>query len=101
MILTPGHTNDHSSFLNEETGQLFTGDLYVTPKTKVVLREESIPQIIDSLELALSLDFQEMYCNHAGYIENGKEALHRKLNNLKELSGKIELMAEKGMPPLR
>ncbi|MBD8036460.1 MBL fold metallo-hydrolase [Solibacillus sp. A46] len=99
VIPTPGHTNDHSSFLNEETGQLFTGDLYVTPKTKVVLREESIPQIISSLELALSLDFQEMYCNHAGYIENGKEALQRKLNNLKELSGKIELMAEKGMTP--
>lgn len=99
VIPTPGHTDDHSAFLNEDTGQLFSGDLYVTPKTKVVLREESIPQIISSLERAISLDFQEMYCNHAGYIENGKEALKQKLNFLKELSGKIELMADEGNTP--
>lgn len=99
VIPTPGHTNDHTSFLNEETGQLFTGDLYVTPKTRVVLREENIPQIISSLELAISLDFQEVYCNHAGYIENGKDALQQKLNFLKELSVKIELLADEGMTP--
>ncbi|MBD8035056.1 MULTISPECIES: MBL fold metallo-hydrolase [Solibacillus] len=97
VIPTPGHTNDHLAFLNEETGQLFTGDLFVTPKTKVVLREENVPQIISSLELAISHDFQEMYCNHAGYIKNGKEALLQKLDFLKELSGKIEQMADAGM----
>ncbi|MGN7479212.1 MBL fold metallo-hydrolase [Solibacillus silvestris] len=97
VIETPGHTNDHLSFLNESTGQLFTGDLYVSPKTKVVLREESIPQIINSLERVLSLDFQEVFCNHAGHIEQGKPALRKKLEYLKELSGKIELMNEEGM----
>src|SRR5699024_8574375 len=43
VIETPGHTVDHLAFLNKETGQLFTGDLYCQPKTKVILDEESIP----------------------------------------------------------
>lgn len=97
VIETPGHTEDHVAYLNESTGQLFTGDLYVTPKTKVVLREESIPQIIRSLEKVLTYDFLEIYCNHAGYIENGREALIRKLNYLNELSYKIEMMNEEGL----
>src|SRR5699024_2400583 len=42
VIPTPGHATDHLAFLNNETGQLFSGDLYVHPKTKVILREESI-----------------------------------------------------------
>lgn len=83
--------------MNEATGQLFTGDLYVTPKTKVVLREESIPHIIGSLEKVLTYDFLEIYCNHAGYIENGRDALMRKLNYLKELSYKIEVLNEEGL----
>src|SRR5699024_12566035 len=41
VIKTPGHAIDHLAFLNKETGQLFTGDLYCQEKTKVILREES------------------------------------------------------------
>src|SRR5699024_3182534 len=36
VIPTPGHASDHMAFLNKETGQLFSGDLYVHPKTKVI-----------------------------------------------------------------
>lgn len=97
VIETPGHTNDHLAFLNEQTGQLFTGDLFVTPKTKVVLREESVPQIISSIERVLMMDFGEMFCNHAGYVADGKAALRVKLEYLKELSQKIERMNEEGL----
>src|SRR5699024_10487325 len=47
---TPGHAIDHVAFLNTETGQLFSGDLYCQEKTKVILKEESIPTIIQSLQ---------------------------------------------------
>lgn len=97
VIETPGHTNDHIALLNEQTGQLFTGDLYVSPKTKVVLREESIPQIIASIERVLTYDFEEVFCNHAGYVQNGKKALRNKLNYLHDLSGKIMMMNDEGL----
>ncbi len=85
VIATPGHSDDHLSFLNEETGQLFSGDLYVQPKTKVILREESIPLIISSIEKMLTYDFSELFCCHAGYIKDGRQALENKLSYLLEL----------------
>lgn len=97
VIETPGHTNDHVAFFNETTRQMFTGDLFVSPKTKVMLREESIPQIIASIEKVLTYDFDELFCNHAGYVKDGKKALRLKLNYLYDLRGKIEMMSEEGL----
>ncbi|MDN4608514.1 MBL fold metallo-hydrolase [Sporosarcina highlanderae] len=96
VIETPGHAKDHLSFLNQETGQLFSGDLYVHPQTKLILREESVPQIIASLEHVLTYDFGELFCCHAGYVKDGKLALLNKLDYLQELRGKIHLLKEQG-----
>lgn len=96
VLETPGHSADHLAFLNENTGQLFSGDLYVHPETKVVLREESIPQIIASIEYVLTQDFGEMFCCHAGYVADGRKAFRRKLQYLTELQGEIRTLYEKG-----
>lgn len=82
VIATPGHSADHLSFLNKETGQLFSGDLYVHPKTKVILRNECIPTTIASLKKILTYDFTELFCCHAGYVNDGRKALTKKLEYL-------------------
>lgn len=97
VIETPGHAVDHLSFINESTGQLFSGDLFVHPETKLILREESIPDTIASLEKLLTYDFDEMFCSHAGYIEDGRKALERKLTYLTELRDRVLFLAEKGL----
>ncbi len=89
VINTPGHTIDHLAFLNEETGQLFTGDLYCQPRTKVILREESVPTTIASIKKVLTYDFEEVYCSHAGYIKNGRDALKKKLDYLQHTEGEV------------
>lgn len=99
VIETPGHAIDHLAFLNKETGQLFTGDLYCQEKTKVILREESIPTIIQSLEKVLEYDFQDVFCNHAGYLENGRAALKRKLGYLQNLQDEVHRMYDEGYSP--
>lgn len=96
VIETPGHSMDHVSFLNESTGQLFSGDLYVMPRTKLILREESIPLIIQSIEKVLQLDFGEMFCCHAGYIKDGKKAFREKLEYLLELTDKVQSLSKEG-----
>ncbi|CUA79997.1 MBL fold metallo-hydrolase [Anoxybacillus suryakundensis] len=96
VIHTPGHAVDHLAFLHRETGQLFTGDLYCLEKTKVILREESVPTLIESLKKVLTYDFNEMFCAHAGYVKDGRSALQRKLHYLQELQGKIIDLYEKG-----
>lgn len=97
VIETPGHAADHVSFINEETGQLFSGDLFVHPETKLILRDESIPQIIDSIKRLLTYDFEEMFCCHAGYVKDGRVALKEKLSYLMELRDKVLHLAEKGL----
>lgn len=96
VIKTPGHTKDHLAFLNQETGQLFSGDLYVNPKTKVVLREENMPAITESIERVLTYDFDEMFCCHAGYVKDGRQAMTNKLENLKELQENILTLHKQG-----
>ncbi|MBU9723356.1 MULTISPECIES: MBL fold metallo-hydrolase [Bacillaceae] len=99
VLHTPGHAVDHHAYLNQETGQLFTGDLYCQDRTKVALREESIPDIIASLEKVLSYDFEDVFCCHAGFVKNGRVALNRKLNYLQDLQGKIVKLHEEGKSP--
>lgn len=99
VIETPGHAIDHLAFLNRETGQLFTGDLYCQEKTRVILREESIPTIIESLKKVLTYNFEDVFCCHAGYLEDGRTALKRKLQYLLDLQGKIIKLYEDGLSP--
>jgi len=89
VIETPGHAFDHQSFLNLETGQLFTGDLFVQTNTKLLLTNESIPTIIHSLEKVLTYDFDEMFCQHAGFVSEGRVALERKRDYLVSLQQEV------------
>lgn len=96
VIDTPGHAFDHKAFLNRETGQLFTGDLFVSEKTKVVLAEESIPEIIRSLERVLTYDFEDVFCSHAGYVEDGRTALQRKRDYLLSIQDDVFALHKEG-----
>ena len=98
VIDTPGHADDHKAFLNRETGQLFTGDLYVTERTKVVLAEESVPTIINSLERVLTYDFHDVFCNHRGFVADGRLALERKLDYLLSLQQEVLALQQAGYP---
>lgn len=97
VIDTPGHAFDHKAFLNRETGQLFTGDLYVSPQTKVVLAEEDIPTIIRSLERVLAYDFDGVYCSHAGVVKDGRKALQRKMDYLESVVHDVLAFRKEGM----
>lgn len=95
-IFTPGHSIDHLSYLNTSTGQLFSGDLFVQVKTKVIMDSESVPQIIGSIQKVLSYDFEDIYCNHAGFIANGKLKLQEKLDYLLQIQGEVQLLHKMG-----
>jgi glyoxylase-like metal-dependent hydrolase (beta-lactamase superfamily II) len=88
-LYTPGHADDHVAFLNRETGQLFSGDLFVTPKPKAIAYTESIKVLMESLRKVLAEDFETMFCCHAGYLPQGKRAMRKKLDYLENLAGEI------------
>ncbi|WP_040207493.1 MBL fold metallo-hydrolase [Neobacillus jeddahensis] len=96
VIDTPGHAYDHKAFFNRETGQLFTGDLFVNERTKVVLAEESIPTIIHSLDRVLTYDFEEVFCHHAGFVKDGRAALERKRDYLVSIKQEVFALHKQG-----
>lgn len=100
VLETPGHAEDHIALLDEETGRLFAGDLFLGPKTAVILRSESIPQQIASLRAVLACPFQSVYCGHAGYLAQGRERLSEKLAYLEHVSGEILRLHQMGCQPV-
>ncbi|MBM7649462.1 glyoxylase-like metal-dependent hydrolase (beta-lactamase superfamily II) [Bacillus ectoiniformans] len=96
-IHTPGHAEDHLVFLNQESGTLFSGDLFVAPKLRIVMEQESIAKHIDSLKKVLTYDFEEIYCSHAGYIPNGKQLLKKKLDQIVSTQEEIMELHSQGL----
>lgn len=96
-IHIPDHAFDHMALLNHSTGTLFSGDLYVTSRPKMMLSFESVPVIMESIRKVLSYDFAEMYCSHAGFVQNGKDMLKQKLNYMENMSGEIIELYKQGL----
>jgi len=96
VIHTPGHTPDHVVFLDRKEGRLFSGDLFVHHKTRIVRRHENIPLLMKSLRSLLKEDFKTVYCAHAGVLEHGYRLVKQKLTYLGELQGQIFTLSDKG-----
>ncbi len=96
VIHTPGHTQDHVVFLDKEEGRLFSGDLFLHPKTRVTRRNENIPLLIQSLRRLLQENFGTVYCAHAGKITDGYSLIRQKLTHLEELQGQVLTLFDKG-----
>ncbi len=97
VIETPGHMAHHNILLEKNQGWLFSGDLYVRSKIRFCAAEENMAQYIDSLEKVLALDYDRVFCCHAGVLENGKQKLKSKLDFLKDLQGQVNKLRCQGL----
>ncbi len=96
-LYMPGHSDDMTTFLEPNEGWLFSGDLYVASQVRYAHREENISDQIQSLQSALALDFNELFCAHRGYIANGKAVLQQKLDFLVSLKEQVLDLYNKGL----
>lgn len=88
IILTPGHCPDHACLLEPNEGWLFSGDLYIGERAKYVRADEDAGLTLDSLRRVLELDFDVMFCSHAGVVKDGKAALRRKIDFWENVQGR-------------
>lgn len=95
-IATPGHAKDLTCFLLPEQGYFFSGDLYIARTIKLLRSDENLSQLVESLNKAISLDFDILFCPHGGIIENGKQALRSKRDRILELCNKVQALDKKG-----
>jgi glyoxylase-like metal-dependent hydrolase (beta-lactamase superfamily II) len=95
-IHTPGHSKDHTVYLEENNGWLFSGDLYLGDRIKYFRSDEKIKDQIDSLKKILNYDFDALFCAHNPVPKNGKKRLANKLSFLEELYGEVKRLCFKG-----
>ena len=95
-IHTPGHSKDHTVYLEQENGWLFAGDFFLGPRIKFFRADENINETIKSLEKVLKYDFDTIFCGLNPQQKNGKKMLQKKLEYLKEFYVKVKELMEKG-----
>ena len=96
-IYTPGHSKDHTVYLEEENGWLFSGDLYLGDRIKYFRSDERLIDQIASLKKVLEFDFDALFCAHNPCLEDGRARLKNKLQFLEDLYGNILMLIEKGL----
>jgi glyoxylase-like metal-dependent hydrolase (beta-lactamase superfamily II) len=91
VIETPGHSFDHVCFLIDD--KLFSGDLIVSTKQIVSMKEEDYVTTIESLKRVLKLNFERAY---GGPGSVTKEEAKEYLDYLVELKKRVEELHSEG-----
>lgn len=97
VVHTPGHAEDHVALFEPDRGWLFTGDLYLAPRLKVLRDDEDVHAMVGSLRRLVALAPTVVFCQHRGRVGDGPELLRRKLQFLLELGGRIGALRERGL----
>jgi glyoxylase-like metal-dependent hydrolase (beta-lactamase superfamily II) len=97
-IHTPGHSKDHTVYLETGHGWLFSGDLYLGERIKFFRSDEKIDQQIRSLKTVLQYDFDTLFCGHNPVLKGGRKKLSGKLEFLETIYGKVRQLLSQGLP---
>jgi glyoxylase-like metal-dependent hydrolase (beta-lactamase superfamily II) len=96
-VHTPGHSKDHTVYLETQNGWLFSGDLYLGDRIKYFRSDEKFSDQLDSLKTVLSLDFNALFCGHHPIPKGGKARLAAKLAFLEDFYGQVMDLTRKGL----
>lgn len=98
-VHTPGHSRDHTVYLETRNGWLFSGDLYLGNRIKYFRSDEKFSDQIHSLKTVLAMDFDALFCAHHPVAENGRSCIAAKLAFLEDFRGTVLEWRRKGLKP--
>ena len=98
-VPTPGHSHTQVAFFEEATGDVFTGDLFISPGAAAVLIWEDPWAAVASLRRVAALKPRRMLTGHGLIVDNPGFRLELKADRIEEAARRsVELTAE-GLPP--
>jgi glyoxylase-like metal-dependent hydrolase (beta-lactamase superfamily II) len=97
VIATPGHSPDHHVVWDPETATLFSADLWLGVRVRVMGASENPYEIVRSLERIIALRPKRMFDAHRGMVDRPIEALDAKRVWLQETIGAIERRLDAGV----
>lgn len=96
IIAAPGHAIDMVCLLEKNKGWLFSADLWVANRIKLLMSAESMAQQIESIKHILHYDFEVLFCSHNPQFSNGKTCLQQKLQFLQDFYGQAAYLYQQG-----
>ena len=96
FVHTPGHSPDHQVVWDADTGTIFSGDLWLGVRSRVMHESENPRLIIDSLRTVLALGPQRMFDAHRGEVRDPVDALRAKIAWMEETLGTIDARLDEG-----
>jgi len=99
VIQAPGHTEDHICLYEPDKKWLFTGDLFCGTNFIYLRRDENYLEILETLKKLSQLAIKTVFCNLKGAVENGREALLKKISKMEGLRDRVINLREKGLRP--
>lgn len=95
-VPTPGHSEDHQVVWDTTTGTLFSGDLWLAVRSRVLHSSEDPYVIVESLRRAAALAPARMFDAHRGLVENPIAALNARAEWLGEMMETIAQRINQG-----
>jgi ribonuclease/clavin/mitogillin len=95
-IHTPGHSADHQVVWDPTTGTLFSGDLWLGVRSRVLHASEDPYAIVNSLRIVEALQPTRMFDAHRGMVENPAAAIRAKIDWMSQTLGTVEKQIAEG-----
>jgi glyoxylase-like metal-dependent hydrolase (beta-lactamase superfamily II) len=95
-VHTPGHSTDHQVVWDAESRTLFSGDLWLGVRARILHATEDPYRIVESLRDARALAPERMFDAHRGFVENPVAAIDAKIDWLSETMATIAQMVRTG-----
>jgi ribonuclease/clavin/mitogillin len=95
VVRTPGHSEDHVVFLDEETTSVFSGDAFLG-KLKAVRAKEDVPRQMESVRRIAELDPAALYPAHGPVLERPRTRLLEVVEHFDRLREKAFTLRGRG-----
>jgi glyoxylase-like metal-dependent hydrolase (beta-lactamase superfamily II) len=95
-VHTPGHSSDHQVVWHADSGTLFSGDLWLGVRARVLHATEDPYAIVESLRLVEQLRPERMFDAHRGFVDSATAAIRAKIEWLSETLYTVEQRITRG-----
>lgn len=96
FVHTPGHSEDHQIVWDAERATIFSGDLWLGVRARVMHEDENPYRILESLRTIRALKPERMFDAHRGLVREPLEAIEAKIGFLEDTIAAVRAKIQTG-----
>ncbi len=86
----PGHSHDMTVVYDAERKALFSADMYLSSRQRLMRRDENFFVSLETLKRIIKLNVEILLCGHRPVFSDGNEKLEKKLVFMETIQDKLE-----------